>query len=331
MKNNCKLCEKVDKKIIIAPKRNISKLLIELTRNCNMKCIHCCNYGDTYQYKMTFDEYEYTVKSYFSSMKIEEIILSGGEIFTVPEIIKILDFTGKFFSHSNIKILTNGTIFNQEILRILIKWNITVQITLNGHNNLIDAKIRGTGFNKTIQTIETLISNLNKDRVIVASVINKINIDYIEDFVLFLEELNVRNVQFTYVYNVGRARDNWENVGLTLLEKRDALIKLSAISRKYFGRINIHTSGMHHFLSEIQINGVNNFNCKLLTEEFVVDTKKNGVYCYRIDNYLRCHNLDFPHFSDYLNTTNPVQVEFLVKDECENCENKKGCILGCIG
>ena len=82
--------------------------------------------------------------------KVKKIVISGGELFYLDNAIELI----KCFNGEKIQILTNGTLLKARDIKYIVKNNINIQITLNGHNEYIDNLTRNNAFDKTCQTIK---------------------------------------------------------------------------------------------------------------------------------------------------------------------------------
>jgi len=93
---------------------NMSELLVEVTRQCNMQCAHCLR-GDSEEDILNLEYVENVFKHVNS---ISSIIFSGGEPFLHPEIIdKVLLLAQKHNVYfGSFYIATNGTIRLSEVM-----------------------------------------------------------------------------------------------------------------------------------------------------------------------------------------------------------------------
>lgn len=92
---------------------------IEVTKRCNLKCIHCYNPKEALSLKsnkadMTYDEFCRAVDVLVKS-KVRRIQIIGGEPLVLGKIlIKMLDYAKDKFK--SITIFTNGTLMNEEFI-----------------------------------------------------------------------------------------------------------------------------------------------------------------------------------------------------------------------
>lgn len=107
---------------------HIKYLSLEITRKCNLKCEHCLR-GDSRNESMS----NQTISNVFKDVKeIDQILLSGGEpllaIDQIRDVIIAIKENG-ILVH-DIAIVTNCTLFNEEILQILNEISEMTHLTL---------------------------------------------------------------------------------------------------------------------------------------------------------------------------------------------------------
>ena len=100
---------------------NVRTLLLELTRQCNLECMHCFR-GESENKYMSVDMIE---KIFKNIARVDTILLTGGEPFlAIEQLRKITEILKR--DRMNVKnfiIVTNGTILNEEIVNMLFAIN----------------------------------------------------------------------------------------------------------------------------------------------------------------------------------------------------------------
>lgn len=184
----------------------------DATYKCNLSCKHCC-FGDrntcnskeelsTEEAKRMIDE--------LSKLKIISFQFAGGEPMLRNDFIELVEYV----SSKNIvtSIATNGLFINKEIAAKLKKIGIaTVQVSLDGANKDNHEFIRGKDtFDNTVKAIQELV---NQDiPVLIATFINKNNIDRVEEIVEFAYKMGVKNIRLQFLLQQGNAVDNLDNL-----------------------------------------------------------------------------------------------------------------------
>jgi len=131
---------------------------IELTRRCNLKCVHCCRDCPT-------------IDEDFDSAKLIKIIndlgeigtvgitLTGGEPFLYEKIEKILEIAKS--NYLSIAILTNGSMLSdEEIFRSVARYVGSIQFSLYGPTAEIHEKI--TQVKNSFNSLMTAVKNVLK-------------------------------------------------------------------------------------------------------------------------------------------------------------------------
>jgi len=166
----------------------------EPTFRCNLNCQMCFYKKAAYASKeLAFDK----IKNIFDKLYfIKEVNLIGGEPFMRRDIFEILDYFRK--RGISLVIGTNGTLINKKNIKELEKNDNIMQIgtSIDGPKE-VHNKIRGaeTAFDNVIKGI-----NLMKKKyfVFVVCVIQKDNLDKLEEVVSIVKNLGLKNVTFEY-------------------------------------------------------------------------------------------------------------------------------------
>lgn len=136
----------------------------EITRRCNLDCIHCYNRGIASTYRI---ENELTTKQVFQvidglcDLGILILTVTGGEPFLRKDILNILNYI-KNNTQITLIIQTNGTLINKNVSEYLSKIlteNDIIQVSLDGPRD-IHNKIRGTEcWSRVMESLKLLSEN----------------------------------------------------------------------------------------------------------------------------------------------------------------------------
>lgn len=127
----------------------------ELTYNCNLKCIHC--YVSAHQRNDVLCLIE--IKNIIDQLKEMGTVLltfSGGEIFTMEDLLEIIKYATKNFI---VILLTNGTLITPRKIKELKNAGVTqVEISLYGANDKVHDQITCVpgSYSKTMRTLNLL-------------------------------------------------------------------------------------------------------------------------------------------------------------------------------
>lgn len=176
---------------------------IEITSTCNERCIHCYI---PHEQKINYLPYSdiKNILSQLSDMGCISITLSGGEVFTHPDILKILQLLQEF--DFSISILSNLTLLTDEAIQLLKKIDIDkihVSVySLNSETHDFITKLSGS-LEKTLSNIRKC---LNHDIPIkISCPTMKANYKDFEELLLWGNE---NNIQVLTDYNIMARSDN---------------------------------------------------------------------------------------------------------------------------
>ena len=99
----------------------LPSLSLEITNNCNLKCVHCFveNRGKINQHQwLSLDKINMILKQAYS-MNVFKITITGGEPFSHPQIIDILEAIKKY--NFICYVLSNGTLINEKNIHTIKK------------------------------------------------------------------------------------------------------------------------------------------------------------------------------------------------------------------
>lgn len=210
---------------------------LEITQNCNLKCIHCYE-GETHKSNnMSFniDDWKRIIKDLYSC-GCSNIQFIGGEPTCYKNIIELNNYAG-LFDFKSISLFTNATLINDELLDCFVQNKIKVKVSLYGntaklHNSI--TLIHGS-FEKTVQSIRELLKrNINVE---VAITLMRENQDHYEDIVKFVKELGVKYFKFDLVREVCNCKQNCHLCTREdLIKKKHRTEPKFSISKNWFTR-----------------------------------------------------------------------------------------------
>ena len=118
------------------------RLVINVSNMCNMGCKYCyANKGvyNSSQNLMSNEMAEVVLEKFYKIFNtIETIQLFGGEpCLNIPAIKTVCEYVERNNKTTEIGMVTNGTILTDELLQLIVKYNILVTISLD-HENIHD-------------------------------------------------------------------------------------------------------------------------------------------------------------------------------------------------
>ncbi len=174
---------------------------MEMTYNCNEKCLHCYAYNNDKIKKITVEKY-YDVIDQLYDLKCMKIAFTGGDPFLNPCFMDVYKYARK--KGFMCEIFTNGQYLsdNHNVLNDLIKFNPrNFYISLYGpdaatHDYI--TTIKGS-FDKTIDTIKILVDN--NVPVVANIIILNINAHKAKSTINLAKQLNIKyRVGFSIIY-----------------------------------------------------------------------------------------------------------------------------------
>ncbi len=174
--------------------------------NCNFHCVMCDVPSrdrilrDRGLKELSTEQIKGVLRD-FRDLGVSGVAFTGGEPFLRKDIFDLLKYSRKLRLYTHIS--TNGSVFNEENVKKTLDTGIdSINISLDGASKETHDKIRNFpgAFDKAIGAIER-IDRMRKDKNIpvrlkIVAVINKRNIDEIQDLLNLRSTLNADSIEF---------------------------------------------------------------------------------------------------------------------------------------
>ncbi len=248
---------------------------------CNANCVFCL--GGKYP-NFTFDRYKtfFEKKLSYVLKKTLNVDFHGyGEFLLMPGINKFLKYIDKKIPNQTKTFFTNGIALKN--IKFPKKGIYNIVVSLHASNSKLHKQIVG------IDKFDEIISNLkriqkqNNIRITLCSILTKLNIDDMEDFILLAKSLNIKNVIFKYMtifeykhfdlsvfFNKKLVNKNFNKV-LKLSKELGVNIVLPYAFKKY-NKKSVCPSPWDYFYVENQ----GNVNKCILADRHIGDLNKNS-------------------------------------------------------
>ena len=211
----------------------ISYAYIEITNACNLNCRSCYNRSGVPHAKreMSFEQFHLTVDRLVKLFGCRRISLSGGEPTLHPDFGKMLSLLLQY-KDLQISVVTNGTTNNKNLTYLFNTYdNISMQISLDGSSEAINARTRGPGnFQKAILYTSSLAESAKKP--IIRMTVSQYNYDDVEDFFALAVSLGC-TPDFDFINGMGNAGDGWPSLELSPMQKLGVLRTVNRLNKKY--------------------------------------------------------------------------------------------------
>lgn len=209
-------------------------LVIAATQGCNLACRHCyANARRPLRNEMATEDLKRLINDLASmpwKNDVSRVGLTGGEFFTRPDAMEIIDYVhAKGFK---VLISSNGLLMTNEIIVRLASYpSLKISISLDGPTAEVHELIRGKGtFEQTIKAIREMTAL--GIFVGVNMFVHQDNIDLIEETLQLADELGVGAFNCLNLMRVGRANSRRSQDKLVRVPELVLYRKLFAILHK---------------------------------------------------------------------------------------------------
>ena len=164
-----------------------------LTNGCNMRCPHCYMFAGLKKDRELSTKEIFNIISSFKKHGGNNIVFSGGEIALRKDLYEILKHSYDL-GISN-EILTNGTLWNAELVQKVVPLISRVQISIDGYDEATNSRIRGNGnFSRALNAV-TLFYETNVDTEI--SVTPYLDEDLAENYQYYIDFARMLNQKYS--------------------------------------------------------------------------------------------------------------------------------------
>lgn len=207
----------------------INSVYIEITNQCNLNCETCYNRSGLNRERLEISAEKFKqVIDLFSSYGATRFLISGGEPTLHSNFDSILDVITKYPSFS-FGIVTNGTVHHQGLLDLLnSQRNITLQVSLDGSCEALNAQIRGPGhFDQAVNFVKKIRTSAQKP--VLKMVLTKNNIDDIENYYNLALSMGCIP-EFSFILCAGNGSDHWLDKRVSPHQQLKALVTIDRLN-----------------------------------------------------------------------------------------------------
>ena len=192
-----------------------------ITRTCNLKCIHCYTDSEAKDYKgeLTTEEGKKLIED-LKEFGIPALLFSGGEPLIRPDVFELVDHAKSLGLRCTLS--TNGVLITPEVAkRIKESGFVYVGISLDGIGEIND-KFRGKegAFKKAMAGFQNCVAE--GQRVGLRLTLTRHNYENLNEIFDFIEKENIQRACFYHLVYAGRGR-SIVNEDLTHEESRQAM------------------------------------------------------------------------------------------------------------
>lgn len=195
---------------------------IEITSECNLRCIHCYNDSGIRRFLLMPNVIERIIGKEVETENIS-VTLSGGEPLKHPFLFDFLDLLKS--KKIRTRIITNATLIDSSLAEKLSEYDIEVQVSINGTEGYIHDKICGKGnFERTIKGLRHLLDVGLADRIIGKTVLNSFNKNDLLNIIFMFINFGIHKIDIGTLEKMGRTVSNYEKICISP-EAADEVLK----------------------------------------------------------------------------------------------------------
>lgn len=318
---------------------SFNNIVLPITAGCNLNCPYCFAQTDGGFHFGNFTNNaidqvaNFLISNNFNKSTPITILFFGGEPLINFEIIKytISHFKEKYPEYNiQYSITTNGTILNNEIIKVFKENNVTVLVSLDGYENKFNLRRFKIDGNSSVDIVVKNIKQLKKNGVnleVRATLVN--DNPYILKTFVFFEQLKLPfNVIFAY--SSENKTHNWANYNednLASIRKQFDKI-LSYYIKKVEKRETIYNKLFLDRITTLRFRINRSLSCSGGINYFTITANGDIYSCahlmnnpeYKIGNIMK----GIGDKSDYI----AIPIDEI--DECKGCWANKLCLGGCV-
>ena len=193
----------------LAPQRRLEHIDIEITKKCNLLCVHCSAESNNTRRELSLKEIE-TILDEASSLGLKNVGFTGGEpLMRRRKLVALLKYC-KHTLNSKTHLHTNGTLVRQKDAAIIA--NLVDEVTVTFLGSKPETHDRLTSVTGSLKATEEALQRLvhKEANVRVFVVPMKMNLKEIPQIVRKVCEIGCRKIRILSLSPVGRARNDFE-------------------------------------------------------------------------------------------------------------------------
>lgn len=192
--------------LFLSPDRKPSRIYIDVTNACPLRCLHCCTEsGSSREGELSLVEIKGLIDQ-VHEMRVDNLVLSGGEPMMRTDLFEMLVYARK--KRLNVTVLTSGLLVDKPAARLLAELKIRVKISLDGVTAQTHNFLRGSGtFERTLRVL-SLLQSAHVQTLCLHYTVHRKNCTELPRLPAFLASIGVRNLVIGVIKPSGRAKSN---------------------------------------------------------------------------------------------------------------------------
>jgi len=208
-------------------------VLLEITKKCNLKCLHCfTNAGAPLSDELAIDDWNLAIQDLISN-GFNAFTLSGGEpLLDVEKTLSIARYIKLLKPRAKVYLFTNGLLLSKRTLHRIEPYINGVGLSLDGPRD-IHEWLRGKkhSFNSVMKALDLL--QTEKVPIFIQSMITPQTIPFMEDITKICVDKGVKAIRFSHVDFYGRAIISKELIGCSPQDLITLSRNIEDLKKKY--------------------------------------------------------------------------------------------------
>lgn len=308
--------------------KSIIGLYVEILSACNQHCLYC--YNEEYLYKghsFTIDLFD-KLTCDIKTIGLSSLSISGGEPFLHKDLSNfILNAISKDL---HLSIITNATIYNHNLYKLLCEYSIPLQITLDGADPQTHDYTRGIGtFQKIISNIDALY-NLGYTGVLsVRMNLHKKNYLYIKDVALLSQKIGASSISLSLINTVGGGQSFNDLITESDFDLLEHVAILAENLQKGLN-INVTFEGLNSSIG-CPFYSIDNIECglRISSDGYVYPCQLFNDKIFNIGNIKHNTLIEIINSERMDNFLSLMKLRKFYIPECNECAYKCMCYTGC--
>ena len=186
-------------------------LVLKLTGNCNFNCTYCYDHDPSrINTTIPLTKVKETITTIAAKDRGINLVFHGGEpLLNFPLLQEITIFAKKTMKRINFFMQTNGSLFTNEIINFLEKYNFYVGVSLDGMTKF-------TNTHRAVKSGITCLQHFQKNykeygdffrrRLGIICTLSKLNLPSIPKFILWLQNLDIKSIALSPLMPSGKGK-----------------------------------------------------------------------------------------------------------------------------
>ena len=303
-----------------------------ITDFCNLRCKHCYQTKFNKNSDLPLEKIKFIIDKISETLRDKKISvnITGGEPFLREDLFDILFYIEKKNNFKEVNIITNGSVLNEDNIKILdkIKKFKYLKLSVESYNKDKNDFIRGKGnLEKVIENIK-LFKSLSNKKIIIMITLSMLNYKDLIPFFEFSKDLKVDGVILERFVPLGRGKGMFDSY-LRKDEWKDIIRQII-----YFLDLNISPEELIQYKAfwiDLEKNKLKGALCNLGDESMAIMPDGDIYPCRRLQ--ITIGNILNEDFSEIIVKLKKFKdkISENLKGECKNCKIKNCKIENCIG